>query len=289
MLSLRTARLFVACADTGTLTAAAARLNVSQPAATKSLAQMEASLGGALFQRAGRRLVLTALGEAMLPRARTLVQQARDMEAEARRWKSGEEGAIRLGTGPAIAYSLLPDAAGLFYSQGRNVRLTVRSGAAGELIERLRKGELDLVVADSGDEEAGPDLTLQRLPDQHLAAAVRPGHPALAGEALENFAIATATPPGRLRQFPLGWNAGPPGIVCDDYAVLARAVSVSDHILIAPQPVMTRLLAGHQLAALPVPVSGLVVRPALIWRSDAPTSAAREALCACFDTLGKAL
>ena len=72
MLSLRTARLFVASADAGTLTAAAKRLHVSQPAATKSLAQLEADLGGALFERAGRKLVLTRMGEALLPRARAL-------------------------------------------------------------------------------------------------------------------------------------------------------------------------------------------------------------------------
>ena len=54
MLSLRTARLFVTAADAGTLTAAAERLHVSQPAATKSLAQLEDSLGGALFERPGR-------------------------------------------------------------------------------------------------------------------------------------------------------------------------------------------------------------------------------------------
>lgn len=283
MLTLRTARLFIACADHGTLTAAAGVLNVSQPAATKSLAQLEAALGGALFERAGRRLSQTALGEALLPRARALVQQASDMEAEARRWRSGEDGLIRLGAGPAVAFSLLPGAVGRFYSADRAVRLTVRSGAAGELIERLRRGELDLVVADRGDDEADPALAARALPDQSLAAAVRPGHPALTGAPLEDFRIATATPPERLRQFPLGWNAGPPGIVCDDYGVLARACAVSDHILIAPEPVMVRILSEHRLVALPGPVSTLRVRPALIWRADAPASAAREALCACFE------
>ncbi|MBL4544627.1 MAG: LysR family transcriptional regulator [Oceanicaulis sp.] len=67
MLSLRTARLFLVAADAGTLTAAAERLHVSQPAASKALAQLETDLGGALFDRAGRKLILTALGEALLP------------------------------------------------------------------------------------------------------------------------------------------------------------------------------------------------------------------------------
>lgn len=286
MLSLRTARLFIACADHGTLTAAAGVLNVSQPAATKSLAQLEAALGGALFERSGRRLTLTALGEALLPRARALIQQARDLEAEAKRWRSGEDGMIRLGAGPAVAFSLLPDAVKRFYSSGSAARLTVRSGAAGELIERLRRGELDLVVADRGDDEADPGLATRALPDQSLAAAVRPGHRALVGGPLEDFRIATVTPPERLRQFPLGWNAGPPGIVCDDYGVLARACAVSDHVLIAPEPVMARILAEHALVPLSGEVSALVVRPALIWRADAPASAAREALCACFEGAG---
>ena len=123
MLSLRTARLFVASADAGTLTAAAERRHVSQPAATNTLAQLEADLGGALFERAGRKLVLTRMGEALLPRARALLQQAEDLKSEAERWRSGEDGVLSVGAGPSVTYRLLPEAVARF--SARRMEMTV--------------------------------------------------------------------------------------------------------------------------------------------------------------------
>ncbi len=174
MLSLRTARLFVASADAGTLTAAAERLHVSQPAATKSLAQLEADLGGALFERAGRKLVLTRMGEALLPRARALLQQAEDLKSEAERWRSGEDGVLSVGAGPSVTYRLLPEAVARFYRAGRTVQLTIRAGAANALLDQVRRGALDLVAADMGEAEHDPALRVHALPEEGVAAWCAP-------------------------------------------------------------------------------------------------------------------
>ncbi|MEN0653014.1 MULTISPECIES: LysR family transcriptional regulator [Hyphobacterium] len=287
MLNLRTARLFAACADHGTLTAAATALNVSQPAASKTLGQIEAALGGALFERAGRKLVLTRLGEAMLPRARSLLQQAADLEAEARRWRRGEAGALTLGTGPAIAYQLLPETVGRFLQSHSGVRLTVRAGAAAELIELVARGQIDLAAAHVGNVAPDPGLVVRRLPAQRMAAAVRSGHPVLSGGALTDYPVAGATLPEALRREPLAWGAVPAGVVCDDYTLLARAALVTDHILIGPEPVVRHASVVHGLIVLDVPVSDRPVEPALIYRKSAPRSAARDALCACFEAVAR--
>ena len=282
VLTLRAAQLFLATADAGTLTAAAGRLHISQPAATKALAQLEARLGGPLFDRQGRRLRLTGLGEALLPRARALVQQAADLEAEARRWCTGQAGALQLGVGPSVEYRLLPDAVAQFYRDGRRVRLTVTSGPAGELVDALRSGRLDLVAADIGAAQADESLLALPMPEETVGAAVRQGHPVFSGAELDQFPIASATPPERLRTEPLPWGPKAPDIVCDDYSVLARACSASDHILAAPDPVIDRLRREHPLVRLDLPDSSIRVKPALIRRAGAPASPALDALCDCF-------
>ena len=283
MLTLRSAQVFVAAADLGTLTKAAEALHVSQPAATKTLSQLEAGLGGALFIRSGRRLALTDLGTALLPRARALLQQARDLNAEAERWRNGLDGMLSVGAGPSVTYRLLPEAVARFYAQGRTVHLTIRAGAASDLIEQVRRGALDLIAADMGDASDDPDLIVRPLPEEGVAALVRPGHPALEGGDLSAFPLATATPPDRLLNQPLPWGGTQPGLVCDDYTVLALACATSDHVLAAPRTVVERLQTEHGLVQLNTVSPELRIKPALIFRKSAPQSASREALCACFE------
>ncbi len=282
MLTLRAAKLFLTAADAGTLTAAAERLCISQPAATKALAQLELGLGGALFQRQGRRLALTALGAALLPRARTLVQQADDLEAEARRWRTGEAGALRVGVGPSVEYRLLPDAVAGFYREGRRVRLTVTSGPAGELVDALRSGRLDLVAADIGAAQSDDSLSTLPMPEETVGAAARADHPVFSGAELGAFPVASATPPERLRTEPLPWGPRAPDIVCDDYSVLARACAASDHILAAPDTVIDRVCEEHGLVRLDIPDNAIRVKPALIRRTGAPDNPALDVLCNCF-------
>jgi len=283
MLSLRSAQIFVAAADLGTLTRAAEALHVSQPAATKTLSQLEAELGGALFIRAGRRLVLTDLGQALLPRAQALLQQARDLNAEAERWRTGLDGVLSVGAGPSVTYRLLPEAVARFYAMGRTVHLTIRAGAAGDLVDQVKRGTLDLVAADMGQAQDDPDLIVRPLPEEGVAALVRPNHPALTGAELSRFPLATATPPERLLSQPLPWGGSQPGLVCDDYTVLALACATSDHVLAAPRTVVSRLQAEHGLVQLNTATSELRIKPALIYRKGAPDSASRDALLGCFE------
>lgn len=277
-MDVREARLLTACAGAGTITAAAQALNVSQPAASRTLAQIEARLGGAVFDRTGRRLVLTALGAAILPRAQALVQQSADLIAQARAWRSGEDGALTLGAGPAVTFHLLPAALAAYYGTGRQVRLRVQAGASDQLIDAVRSGMLDMAVCDSEPAEGDRALEITALPGVGIASAVRPGHPALAGAPLADFPVASATPPARMRRASWPWPSTEANLVSDDYALLAQVCAVSDHVLVAPEPVLARLVAQGTLCLASAPFDTLVVHPGVITRAGAPDSAARDAL-----------
>jgi len=81
-LTLRQLQIFAAVARAGSTTAAAREISLSQSATSAALNELEALLGGELFNRVGRRLVLNEHGRSMLPQARALLESAHGLEAE---------------------------------------------------------------------------------------------------------------------------------------------------------------------------------------------------------------
>jgi DNA-binding transcriptional LysR family regulator len=104
---LRLARTFVAVADLGTVSRAAERLRVAQPALSRRIAELERMLGVALFDRVGRRLVLTGVGEHLLRDCRALLACAAAVEDRARQLQGGEAGVLRLAASPQIIEGVL--------------------------------------------------------------------------------------------------------------------------------------------------------------------------------------
>lgn len=277
-------RALAALDEHKTLTAAAAALAVSQPALTQTFTQLEARLGAALFDRSRRRLVFTALGRRVLERARRLLREADDLEAEVASWRSGEAGQLRLGVGPFVETALLPDALAHFFADGRRVRLSVRSGPAAGLIDALDAGRLDLVVADIDPGGVPAGISVTPLPPEVLGLAGRPGHPALvSGASAAGFPGASATPPARMpKSIRVAGGSIALSLICDDYEVLARCCAVSDHILVAPERILERLCLNAGLVRLSADLPLPPVRPAIALRPGAAPNPARAALAAAF-------
>lgn len=89
-MDLRVIRYFIAVAEAGSLTQAALRVHVAQPALTRQLRQLEAELGLTLFNRSGRGLTLTVAGRRFLPMARDLTMRAADLRSRAASLRTGE-------------------------------------------------------------------------------------------------------------------------------------------------------------------------------------------------------
>ena len=283
MFTVKSAKLFIAIVETGGLTRAAERLNVTQPAATKALAQLEEQLGGQLFERQSRRLILNAFGTSLLPKARGLVQMAADLNAEAKQWRAGQSGQIKLGVGPSVEFRLLPDVVASFFEDGRQVQLSVRTAASNALLEALKAGHLDMFVGDIGMEVIDPLVEITPLPSESVAALVRIGHPAIEAGNWADYPVATATLPDRARLHPLPFGLNAPSLICDDYTVLARASAVSNHVLAVPEGVVGRLCADHNLVELETTPTEFRVTPAIVRRVGAPTHAALDDLAAVFE------
>ena len=99
-MDLRHAKTFVAVVDLGTVSRAADHLHVAQPALSRQIADLERELGIKLFDRVGRRLVLTGAGEQLLGDCRALLNCAVVLEEHALRLQHGGAGVLKLASSP---------------------------------------------------------------------------------------------------------------------------------------------------------------------------------------------
>lgn len=170
-------RLVAELGEAGGLGLVADRLAISQPAASRLLAEMEELLGFRLHERQGRGLQLTPAGEALARRAARIQIELADAARELAEAATGSTGTIRVGavTGPALSL-LMPAIIELQdVYPGIHVDVTVATSVL--LCNQLREGSLDFALARL---PAGEALLEARLvADEPLSLAVRRGHPLL--------------------------------------------------------------------------------------------------------------
>ena len=183
-LKLSQLRLLVHVADTGSLLAAAERMHITQPAATKALKQLEADLGSPLVMRSSTGSVLTPLGELLCKRARLILSELRSVEEELGLFHAGQAGQITVGALPVAAPTLLPMALQALYRDHPRITVRVVEGSSDVLFPGLKEGQLDLLVGRFWSVEE-PDLFNEILFESRFAVAVRPGHPLLSRRRLQ--------------------------------------------------------------------------------------------------------
>jgi LysR family transcriptional regulator of gallate degradation len=170
-------RHFLAVAEHGSLSRAAAALRLTQPGLTKSIRKLEQHFATPLFARRPRGVELTGYGLALLRHAKLVTVQIRDAESEVRALAGGEIGTISVGAGPSWLSRLLPAAVSRLVERRPGLRVRVVGGFNDRLMRLLADGDLDLVVAALPD---GPmDAGLAALPLTHdvLGVIARKDHP----------------------------------------------------------------------------------------------------------------
>ncbi len=146
-MDLRILRYFLAVAEEGNITRAAARLHVSQPALSTQLAALEDELGQKLFERRARGTTLTEKGIALKRRADDLVDLAERIETEIKSKDSGElAGTLSIGAGETPAFRFVARAANELHRDNPRLHFSVTSGNGEDIIAHLREGTFDLGV-----------------------------------------------------------------------------------------------------------------------------------------------
>ena len=157
----RTLRYFVAIADSGSFTAAAAAIPIAQPALTRQMRDLESEVGVVLLQRLPRGVRLTPAGVTFYESAQRMLTEANQLTRRLARTQDAERSPVVLGAPPTLSRILLP---GVFDSctdmQG-GIALRIREAFTPALLDWLERGVVDVAIVTNP--EPGRPLALQPL------------------------------------------------------------------------------------------------------------------------------
>src|SRR5215472_6973628 len=172
---IRHLRYFLAVAGAGSFSRAADRLGISQPSISQQMRDMEENLGVSLFQRRGKRILLTAAGLIFQEHARAILRQLENFLDELSRDSVQLRGALHLGIVPWLDVALVPQLLGRFAARHPNVNLTVTGISSDDIETALEEGRLDVGLGFLT--RHSPNLHYERLCTDQFALIVAGNHP----------------------------------------------------------------------------------------------------------------
>jgi DNA-binding transcriptional LysR family regulator len=260
-MNLKRLKHVVALADERTFARAAERVNLSQPALSRSIQAAEAEVGIPLFDRGTTGVTPTPAGIFVIERARKLLFDSRCLERDINLYLKSLTGDLSFGVGPFPAATLLPTLMPELRQRYPGVNFRVEVNNWIYLVEHLRNEELDFFVADTRDLPRGPDLGINMVAQQPGGFYVRTGHPLLAQQSVRPadmtaYGIATVRLPQIIRAAMTQLLALEPGsplplaLECDDVQTLKRTALGSDSVLGAVHAAVIEEVAAGQLVQL---------------------------------------
>ncbi len=175
-MELRHLRYFLAVAEEGNFTRAAARLGIGQPPLSQQIRDLETEIGATLFHRVPHGAELTAAGAAFLPEAKASLAAAEKARLAAQSANRGETGRLSLGFTASSAFNpIVSTTIRRFQARWPDVLLSLTEMNTLGLVQKLERGELDATFMRPGLDD--PDgIRLKRLPDEPMVVALPASH-----------------------------------------------------------------------------------------------------------------
>jgi len=170
--NLRQLRTFVAIVDSATIARAANRLGLTQSAASRQVASLEAELGVALFDRVGRRVQLTPEGDDLLKRSRKLLADAEALEERAKVLKGGQSGNLRVSATPQVIETFLAPFLPRYLRKNPGVEIQFVESGGPQQVKGLADSEVQLALMAYGNQR----FHSQFLYPIHLLAVMSEKH-----------------------------------------------------------------------------------------------------------------
>ncbi|EAZ0548170.1 LysR family transcriptional regulator [Salmonella enterica] len=287
---LRHLHTFVAVAQQGTLGRAAETLNVSQPALSKTLNELEQLTGTRLFERGRLGAQLTVPGEQFLTHAVKVLDALNTAGQALNRKEDASADVVRVGALPTAALGILPAAIGRFHQQQKSTSLQVATMNNTMLLAGLKSGEIDLGIGRMSDPELMGGLNYELLFLESLKLVVRPGHPLLQETITLSRVMewpVVVSPKGtvpRQNAEALLQSQGckmPAGCIETLSASLSRQLTVDyDYVWFVPSGAVKEDLRQATLVSLPVPTQSAGEPIGILTRVDIPLSTGAQMLIA---------
>jgi DNA-binding transcriptional LysR family regulator len=172
--SIRQLRVFVAAAKHGSFGKAAEEMHLTPPAVSMQIKELEAQVGLPLFERSGRKVMLTITGEYLLVYARKILATLKDAEDAVAKFRNLRTGRLSLGMVSTAKY-FLPRLLGRFRTEHPGIEVRLSVGNRSQLVELMSRNEVDLAVMGRPPQELA--TRAEPFAAHPHVVVVAPGHP----------------------------------------------------------------------------------------------------------------
>jgi DNA-binding transcriptional LysR family regulator len=174
-MEFRQLKYFLSVVEEGSVSAAAAVHFVTQPAVSAQLKRLEEEAGEPLFERRGRRLVLTQVGRLLVTHAEDVVRRMDELERSLQGLRSLDSGRLRMGTIDAASVYVLPDVYRAFHRKYPGVRIEVVVDDTSHLVDALLGGDIELAITTLPVGRDGVEA--QSFYREQMIPVAHPSHP----------------------------------------------------------------------------------------------------------------
>lgn len=253
-------RAFVEVTKQGSIRGASRVLNLSQPALTKSIKELEEGICAQLFVRRSQGVTLTECGERFYQHASLILEELRAAQEEILQRQGRLAGQINVGMGASVARTLMPAVIKRFHEQHPEVKVRIMEGQLVSMINELRQGELDFTINTYYQGPYDHELTFEKLFEKNFAIFARAGHPALGAKSISEllkFSWTMPTPRGSYYKqleelFSQRSQIPNIGVVCETFSSCISLIAQSDFLSILPEELGADALVNHRLVMIPV-------------------------------------
>lgn len=176
-LKLKQLRLLLVLAETGNLSETARKANMTQPALSRWLKELEDDVGHELFERHAKGVTPTHAGQVLLLHARRILTAAERTQQDLDDIRAGVSRTLVIGMSPAAAPNFVPETVLRFLQNKPHIYLEIQEGTMDFLLERLKLGKLDLLVGRLDNYIPDNDMKSQLLYRDPIRIVARQGHP----------------------------------------------------------------------------------------------------------------
>ena len=166
-------KVFLTAASTLSFTKSASQLNVSQPAVTKHVKELEREIGAPLFFRRGSSIALTEKGHAMIPYAKAILEKYDSLNEAIAAANHKYNGVLRLGASTTVLQYVLAPILAKFHSEYPDVSVVVTTGNSEEIARKVIDESLDLAIVE--DSSTHPSLHYEKLADDEIVLVTANG------------------------------------------------------------------------------------------------------------------
>ena len=286
-LKLRHLQLLVAMDDLRSVNRVAAHLNVTQPAVSKTLAQIEEGIAVPLFERTPKGMEPTEHGACLIRHAREILERLAAARDELRDISEGRITRVAMGVLPMTAAVLVPRFIARLESEATDVAANVREGTMNTLLPALRAGDIDLVVGLLPERPLPVEFQSELLYEDPLVIVVRRDHPLTRQQkvdwiSLSGYPMVLPSPAASTRSaidlFLQDQGVSIPRRHLESMSTLTNVgvLQFTDSVGFLARGLARHFAAQGALQILPLELPKLTMNIGLVWMTDRRMSAAQE-------------